>query len=141
MGAWGVSVRQALLLWRQVPGEKVASRSGRGAEDPDADALPSGKPRLPTTPFYLSRNGSLGCIAQRRCLYPLENATIFPSHPCVVRCWSLNSQLFPRRAPVGRKGGKGTDLIGQGPKRLGRLTHLRNEVQDCSATSLAWHFS
>ena len=130
---------------------KVASGSGRGAEDPDADALPSGKPRLPTIPFYLSRNGSLGCIARRRCLYPPEEATIFPSHPCVVRCWTLfffffrcwtlNSQLFPRRAPVGRKGEKGTDLIGQGPKRLGRLTHLRNEVQDCSATSLAWHFS
>lgn len=34
---------------------------------------------------------------------------------------------------MGRK--RGTDLIGQGQRRRGQLTHLRNEVQDRLATS------
>lgn len=38
---------------------------GAGAEVPDAEALPPGKPRLPETLFYLSRNRSLDCIVPR----------------------------------------------------------------------------
>lgn len=124
---------RSLLLWRQVPGEKWLAGIGTSSEDPDTDVLLSGKPHLPATLFYLSRNRSFGCIAQRQgqgdVSIPQKRQPYFPAIHASLGA-GLQLLAFSEEGANREEGEKGTDLIGQGQKRLGRFTHLRNEVQD-----------
>lgn len=83
--------------------------------------------------FYLSRNRSFGCIAQRQgqgdVSIPQKRQPYFPAIHASLGA-GLQLLAFSEEGANREEGEKGTDLIGQGQKRLGRFTHLRDEVQD-----------